>query len=263
MKTGNEIPNLLKKILADKKSGSSELLSKLNSFFLKDSGSFPFPLKYIPRLKKELSPFQVIVSYLDKLAKIKDKDSYVKFLTGFNLTEKLIYLRIDSQLFPLIKNHTRILTLSNSKTVFKILAQFKRENEKLTLIIAESRPVNEGRIMAELLAKEKIKIEFITEAMLPEFIEKCDSVILGADRILKNGDIINKTGSRMIAILCKEFKKPLYVVCDKTKQSDKNTFTKEKKPAKEVWNAKDPLINVNNFYFERVEKKYVTKVITD
>ena len=263
MKNSIKIPSALKKVLADNNSGSRELLSKLNSFLLKDPGSFPFPLKYIPLLKKELSLFQGIVAYLVTLEKIKDKDSYIKFLTNWNLLEELAYLRIDSKLFPLIKNHSRILTFSNSKTVYKVLSQFKRENKKLTVIIAESRPVNEGRILAKLLAKEKIKVELITEAMLPEFIEKCDSVILGADRILKNGDVVNKTGSRMIAILCKEFKKPLYVVCDKTKQSAKNTFIKENKPSIEVWNTKDPLINVNNFYFERVEKKYITKVITD
>ncbi|MBA4318963.1 MAG: hypothetical protein C0412_11235 [Flavobacterium sp.] len=263
MKNNIKIPSALKKVLADNNSGSSELLSKLNSFFLKDPGSFPIPLKYIPHLKKELTPFQGIAAYLDKLKKIKDKDSYIKFLTSWNLLEELAYLRIDSKLFPLIKNHSRILTFSNSKTVYKVLSQFKRENKKLTVIIAESRPVNEGRIMAKLLAKQKIKVEFITEAMLPEFIEICDCVILGADRILKNGDVVNKTGSSLIAILCKEFNKPLYVVCNKTKQSVKNAFIKENKPAKEIWGTKDPLIHVNNFYFERVEKKYLTKVITD
>lgn len=263
MKTGIKIPPDLKNILTDNISGSRELLSKLNTFFLKDPGSFPFPLKYIPGLKKELSTFQGIVSYLDKLEKIKDKNSYLKFLSSWNLLEELTYLRIDSKLFPLIKDHSRILTFSNSKTVFNVLSQFKRENNNLNVIIAESRPVNEGRVMAELLAKEKIKVEFITEAMLPEFIEKCDSVILGADQILKNGDVINKTGSRMIALLCRQFKKPIYIVADKSKKTNNNTFVKEKKPAKEVWNTKYPLIKVHNYYFERVEKRYITKVIID
>jgi translation initiation factor 2B subunit (eIF-2B alpha/beta/delta family) len=144
-----------------------------------------------------------------------------------------------------------------------VLSLFKKGNRNLIVIIAESRPQLEGRVLAKQLAKEKIKIEFITEAMLPHYVELCNSVVLGADKILGNGDIVNKTGSRLIAILSKEFKKPLYIVADKSKRTNNTTFRIETKQSKEVWLAKDPLIKVNNYYFERIEKKYITKVITD
>jgi translation initiation factor 2B subunit (eIF-2B alpha/beta/delta family) len=260
LKTGIEIPLELKKILQDNLSGSNLLRKKIILLFIKD---FKGNLKFIPYLKKELNTFGSITALLKRLEKQTTVKTAIEYLHGELDKEESAYVKIYKKLYPYIKNHKRILTFSNSRTVYSILTQFKRDNNRLTVIISESRPMNEGRILASALAKGKIKIEFITEAMLPGYIDKCDSVILSADQILKNGDAINKTGSRLIAILCKEFKKPLYIIADKSKRTVKNTFIRENKPAKEVWDTNSPLIKVNNFYFERIEKKYITKVITN
>lgn len=257
------IPLTLKKILSDKKSGSADLLYKLNSFFLKEAGNFPFHLRYIPILKKELAVFQAVVNYLCKLEKKKDKKSYLKFLTEVKLSEEEAYLRIFEKLSPLLNGHLRIVTLSNSRTVFRFLAHLKKERRDLTVIIAESRPRLEGRKLAAHLADAGIKTEFITDAMLAGYIAGCDCAIIGADKILKNGNIINKTGSLNAAILCKEFGKSLYVIAGKDKISKSVSFKAAQMPAVEVWKNKDKNISVVNYYFEEVERKYITKVITD
>jgi len=142
-----------------------------------------------------------------------------------------------------------------------MLFRLKELNKRFNVIVSESRPINEGRTTAKLLAAHNIKVDFITEAMLPAFIEKCDSALLGADMILKNGNVVNKTGSRLIALLCKEFNKPVYVIADKSKISAKTKYIPEIKPVKEVWSVKDKRINVHNYYFEEISKKYIIRII--
>lgn len=263
MKSFDDIPLELKKIIRDNKSGSSALQSKLSLFFLKNSKDFTRLKKSIPLLKEELKSFSGIISFLTGLEKFTSPVSAEIFLTRQKDNNELLYGSLYKKIFPLIKKCSVILTLSNSTTVYEILTRHKKNKNNFKVIIAESRPKLEGRVLAEKLVKAGIKIEFITDAMLPAFIEKCDCVLIGADQILKNGNIVNKAGSRNAAILCKEFNKPFYVIADKSKITNKNNYSITGKPSGEVWDTNNTLIKVHNYYFEEVEKKYITKIITD
>jgi translation initiation factor 2B subunit (eIF-2B alpha/beta/delta family) len=117
--------------------------------------------------------------------------------------------------------------------------------------------------MAKELLKNKIKVEIIPEALLPNAVEKADVAISGADIILSNGNIVNKTGSRSLAILCKYFKKPFYVLATSDKFSKKKKYVPEKRDSGEIWKYGHKYLTKTNFYFEVVEKKLITKVITD
>lgn len=257
------LPGELLNILKDNKSGSRKLLKRLNSFFVKEAGNFNSTRKFIPVLKKELSSFETVISYLNGLSKIKSHSTLLAYLAAFKDEEETIYKHIFKRIFPYIKDNKRIFVISNSFTVFNILALLKKEGANFKVFVSESRPELEGRKFALMLARLNIRTEIITEAMMPAFIEKCDSAIIGADRILKNGNIINKTGSRTAAILCKNFNKPLFVTADKRKKSSSSTFKPQQKPANEVWRIKNNTIKVHNYYFEEVEKKYITRLFTD
>lgn len=69
--------------------------------------------------------------------------------------------------------------------------------------------MNEGKLFSEELKRNKIKNQLITEASTGKIIIQIDAVILGADQVLKNGSIVNKTGSRILAILAKYERIPL------------------------------------------------------
>lgn len=263
MKKQDDIPSGLKVILNDKKSGSNLLLENLIRFFLNNLNNISNLKLFLPLLRKEFAPFAGIVNFLKGLEKQNSVEAVKEYLNREMNSDEKIYQRIYKKLSPLVKGHKRILTLSNSRTVLKVFTLFKKENKSLTVFVAESRPKLEGRIMAKELAKEKIKVELITDAMLPAFIEKSDSVIIGADQLLRTGNIVNKTGSRNAAILCKEFGKPFYVIADKRKKAKAVKYTPDKKPAAEVWRTKDARVKVHNYYFEEMEKKYITRVITD
>jgi translation initiation factor 2B subunit (eIF-2B alpha/beta/delta family) len=121
----------------------------------------------------------------------------------------------------------------------------------------------EGRLLAIDLVKEGIKVKLITDAMMGLYVNEIDAAIIGADEVLNNGNIINKVGSKALALLCKDQKKPLYVVSLRSKFSNKKYYKPKSENPNEVWDKKNKNFSVQNIYFEEIEKKLITKVVTD
>jgi translation initiation factor eIF-2B subunit delta len=117
--------------------------------------------------------------------------------------------------------------------------------------------------MAKELAATGIKVELIIDAMMGIYVNEVDAAIIGADVVLKNGNVVNKTGSKALAVLCKEKKKPFYVVTTKSKVSKENIFKPKKQNPNEVWDDSVKNISVSNIYFEEIERKLITNIFTD
>ncbi len=256
----------LEKILSDKTSGSSEILLKLNNYFRKiidEPEKFSLTIRLV---KKELPYFTSIDNYIKHLENIcpsEDKKVVIDFITSFDEISYNKYQRIYENAKPVLKNLKTVLTISNSKTIAEFFKLWRKDNKQLKVIVCESRPKNEGRIFTKALLKENIKVEFITDFMISHYFPKVDAVILGADSILKNGNVINKTGSLSAALLCRQFKKPCYVLASKDKFTNKKTFYQKEQNKNEVWNFRHMLLTINNIYFEEVSKKFITKLITE
>ncbi|MEW6703136.1 MAG: hypothetical protein AB1298_10530 [Bacteroidota bacterium] len=261
MKKKNEVE--LKRIFADKTSGSSELLEQINIFFRNNFDGIQNKPQLISLLQKKFQTFQNIQDFLEQLKlELNSGQLSEKFFRRFNKEKKTVYDKIFANAYPFLKNKKTILTISNSKTVFEIVKRLTTYNCKL-ITICESRPGLEGRILAKKLVREKIKVELITEAMIGSYIQKCDAVLIGADSVLRNRDVVNKTGSLQLAVLCKYYKKPFYVVVDKSKFSKKNSFTQNEESVEEIWKKFPKKITVKNFYFEKIPRSLITKIISD
>jgi methylthioribose-1-phosphate isomerase len=61
--------------------------------------------------------------------------------------------------------------------------------------------------------EDDIPVKLITDSMAGHFMQKkeVDVVVVGADRIAANGDVANKIGTYMVAILAKNHNIPFYV----------------------------------------------------
>lgn len=253
----------LKKILSDKTSGSSELVEKINLFFSLNYNNLSDPRQTISLMLSNFTAFENIQQYLRKLKMFVQRSQLPH---DFFSEQASKMMGVDKKLFvnsfPFLKKKKRILTISNSRTLFEI---FKRLSihQQILITISESRPKFEGRIFAKRLADENINVELITESMLAEYVKKCDSVLTGCDAILKNGNVVNKVGSLQLALLCKIYKKPFYVIADKSKFSRKNTFRQKKESTEEVWKRHPKKILIRNYYFEEIPKTHITKIITD
>ena len=78
----------------------------------------------------------------------------------------------------------------------------------------ETRPFLQGaRLTAWELAKDNIPVTLITDSMAGHFLKsgEVDCVIVGADRIASNGDVANKIGTYMVAVVAHENNVPFYV----------------------------------------------------
>jgi len=85
---------------------------------------------------------------------------------------------------------------------------------KIDVLVPETRPYLQGaRLTAWELHQDGIPLTLITDNMVGHFLKtgKVGAVVVGADRIARNGDTANKIGTYGIAVLARENTVPFYV----------------------------------------------------
>jgi len=130
----------------------------------------------------------------------------------------------------IIPHNSTVLTHSYSGTVTQALAQ---SGQNLNVIVTESRPLFEGRKTAQLLIQRKLgsqnqpsiqSVSLCPDAAIAHVLNQTEKplhgCVVGADSILPDGSVVNKTGTHLIALACKEANKPMYVLCDTWKIRD-------------------------------------------
>ncbi len=243
--------------------GSNEILQLLHKHIKKNYKIFLLSPFLIDDLKEKFPAFNNIQKYLTQLhSVITTKKSISDFFEKYDYELESIYDKIYNNCKKFLLDKSNFITISNSKTVYEIFKRLKKDKSQIKIYVSESRPKNEGRILAKKLIGENIKVELIIEAMLGEYVEKSDAAIIGADIILKNGNVVNKVGSKSLAIICKYFKVPTYVLADKNKFSVNNTFNKKIMLSDEIWKISSN-IQITNYYFEEIDKKLITKIFSD
>lgn len=85
---------------------------------------------------------------------------------------------------------------------------------QIEVLVPETRPYLQGaRLTAWELHQEHIPLTLITDGMVGHFLKTggVGAVVVGADRIARNGDTANKIGTYGIAVLARENNVPFYV----------------------------------------------------
>lgn len=110
------------------------------------------------------------------------------------------------------------------------------QSGKLSMVYAcETRPRLQGaRLTAWELTHEKIPFQLIVDSAAGRLMveKKIDAVIVGADRIARNGDTANKIGTYTLAVLADRHKVPFYVVAPQS-TIDRATLSGEGIPIEE------------------------------
>ncbi len=158
-----------------------------------------------------------------------------------------------------------LMTHSLSGTVLGVLISCSPKIERM--VVLEGRPRYEGRDMARALAKHAMAVTLITDAQSDIFLAQCQAVVVGADSVLANGDVLNKAGTALLAWAARGHKIPFYVLCETLKIAPRrwsgDLSQLEEKEAEEVLEQPIPGVTARNFYFDRTPAKLVTKVITE
>ncbi|SDF43921.1 NUDIX domain-containing protein [Halorientalis regularis] len=110
-----------------------------------------------------------------------------------------------------------IVTLSRSGTVECALSSADPER----LLVAESRPGGEGVGVAERRAEIGDDVTLAPDAALPWLLADgdYDAALVGADTVLADGRVVNKVGTRALALATAREDVPLYVVAARDKIS--------------------------------------------
>ncbi len=168
--------------------------------------------------------------------------------------------------------HGKLMTCSISGTVLDVLVACRQNIEHITVL--EGRPRYEGRDMAKALSQQGIVVTLITDAQADIFMPQCDGVVVGADSILANGDVLNKAGTALLGWSASGRHIPFYVLCETLKISPQswseqpehmadNLALLEEKEAEEVLERSISGVTARNFYFDHTLYKLVSKLITE
>lgn len=155
-----------------------------------------------------------------------------------------------------------LFTLSYSSTVEKILLEAAPQN--LITIVAESRPLFEGRRLVESLSNAGKKVNCITDSQMGKIICEVDIALLGADTICNDLGVINKSGSYLAALAARDNNKPLVIAADTYKincRTSSEAIELEEKPGEEVWPERGEICS--NIYFEPVPPKLISSYLTE
>jgi len=136
--------------------------------------------------------------------------------------DKVICRSIGKAGSGLIKKGDTILTHCNAGglatadfgTALAVIFQAKKDRKKVHVFVDETRPVLQGaRLTSWELLREGIDTTLICDNMAASLMAKgkIDKIIVGADRIARNGDVANKIGTYNLAVLAKAHKIPFYV----------------------------------------------------
>jgi len=171
--------------------------------------------------------------------------------------------RIATYARPLLSGTLMVHSLSG--TVLEVLTACAAQIERV--IVLEGRPRYEGRDMARALSERGMAITLLTDAQAGIFLPQCHAVVVGADSVLANGDVLNKAGTALLAWAAHGHKVPFYVLCETLKISPRpwsgDLAQLEEKEPQEVLQQPIEGITVRNFYFDRTPAKLVTRVITE
>jgi ribose 1,5-bisphosphate isomerase len=166
-----------------------------------------------------------------------------------------------------IRDGSVVFTHCHSSTVTRLLGKAKADGKDFKVICTETRPAFQGRITAKELVDLGIETTFIVDSAARTFMGKVDLVIVGADAITSEGNVVNKIGSSGIAVLAHEARVPFYVVSELLK-FDPRTLKGEcekieqRSPA-EVWSDAPPKLIVRNPAFDVTSNRYIHGLICE
>ena len=123
---------------------------------------------------------------------------------------------------PLVPATARVLTHCNAGalatagygTALGVVRAAVEAGKKVMVYADETRPFLQGaRLTAWELHRDGIPVTVLTDGMAGHLFQagEVDLVLVGADRIARNGDVANKIGTYQVAVLARAHRVPFYV----------------------------------------------------
>ena len=120
----------------------------------------------------------------------------------------------------LIPDGSVVATHSASEAVFESFRWAREQKRQFRVLATESRPQCEGVELAERLRATGIETEIVIDAAMAQTMELASVAFVGADSISPSS-VVNKVGTRLLALAAHEAGKSLYALCPSMKRWDR------------------------------------------
>lgn len=160
-------------------------------------------------------------------------------------------------------------------TALGVIRGAKKQGKHIRVIADETRPYLQGaRLTAWELLQDNIPVTLITDNQSGHLMKKgkVNAVVVGSDRIAANGDVANKIGTYILAVLAKQHGIPFYVAAPMStvdfSSAGGDDIPIEERDRKEVTHLRDIQIapegiNVGNYAFDVTPNEMVDAIITE
>ncbi|MCK5409821.1 MAG: S-methyl-5-thioribose-1-phosphate isomerase, partial [Candidatus Heimdallarchaeota archaeon] len=157
-----------------------------------------------------------------------------------------------------IKDGSIIMTHCHSSLSTGIVLEAHRQGKDIQVFCTETRPRYQGRITAKEFVEAGITTTQVVDSAMRWVINRynVDIVITGADAITSQGTVINKIGTRLLALAAREMDVPFYTAINLLKYDPETSIGKlseiEMRSASEIWEDPPKGLNFLNPAFETV-----------
>src|SRR2546422_1972145 len=160
-------------------------------------------------------------------------------------------------------------------TALGVIRAAIEQGKKIHVYADETRPFLQGsRLTAWELMKDGIPTTVISDNMAGAMMKqgKISAIVVGADRIAANGDVANKIGTYMLAVLAKEHGIPFYVAApfstvDPDTPDGSRIPIEQRNPREGTHIAGKQMVpdgtEVDNLAFDVTPAKYVSAIVTE
>lgn len=160
----------------------------------------------------------------------------------------------------LIDENDVVITHSFSSAVLEVFKAAKKKGRRFRVILTESAPDYEGLSLATELESLGVPYEVITDAQMGLFASRATLALVGADNVTRDGSVVNKAGTYLLALACHGAGVPFYVTAESFKLHPELE-------AKDVEIVERPYTRqghrVRNMLFDVTPWKYVRGIITE
>ncbi|MFA5523132.1 MAG: hypothetical protein WDA24_02135 [Tissierellales bacterium] len=165
-----------------------------------------------------------------------------------------------------------VMMHSYSSTLMSIFTSAAEQGKSFEVICTESRPLRESRLAVKILQSHNIKVTYISDASIWEFMPKADYIIMGADTIAWDGSVANKMGTALISQLALVCKKPVYIASEVYKLDMRTMLgypvLLERRTKDELIIEKDDFdsfegLDIINQFFDLTPARNITALITE
>jgi translation initiation factor eIF-2B subunit delta len=184
-----------------------------------------------------------------------------KIMDSCDIVTRLVHeaqSAVIQNMASLVEANDVIMTHSLSSTVKNLCAFLSESQPSVRLVVTESRPGGEGKLLATYLSELGLTTTYINEAQIDILMPEVSKVVIGADAVLADGSILNKCGTNIMALSARYHSVPFYVCAESFKKKSNNEYELEQLDSDEL-KFDVAGVEICNVYFEHLPIDLITQ----